>query len=407
MESTTSMVTLSSDQISFFSEASFPTEYGIVRVVVFKDQKAAKIKNQTDEHVALVFGDVGGSEPVLVRIHSECWTGEVLHSLKCDCREQFDAAITTMAKVGRGIIVYLRQEGRGIGLGNKIKAYALQGEGLDTFEANRALGFEDDMRDFTISGKILSYFGVSSVYLLTNNPLKIEGLNESGVRVVGRKPLPFTTNPYNHNYIKDKNFHMNHDIRGCNNIETSENLNVTFSSSQIALCVEELARKVAHDYAGQELVMISVLPNSFMFYGDLLRQIWHAQEKFNLAPITITCDFMAFQHYESEDRTIFKGILKNTKDLSISITGKRVLLVDCISNTSDTMSYLCETLMLRKPLDIKTCALFNRPHKSAQDFEIDYVGFKLENDDFIRGYGIGHYNQSQGLPFVFSDTLIV
>jgi GTP cyclohydrolase II/3,4-dihydroxy 2-butanone 4-phosphate synthase/GTP cyclohydrolase II len=392
-------------QISFFSEANVPTEYGVVKVIVFKDHKAVQIKNQADEHIALVFGNVQeGEESVLVRIHSECWTGEVLHSLKCDCREQFDTAITTISKARRGVILYLRQEGRGIGLGNKIKSYALQEKGLDTFEANRALGFDDDMRDFSIAKEMLSYLGVRSVCLLTNNPLKVAELNGSEMSIVNRKPLPATHNPHNSDYIKDKNAQMGHDIRVDNKIKNNDLSQIIISSNQIDLYIDNLARKIAHDYAGQEIVMVGILPNSFMFYSDLLRRIWNVQVEFNLASTIITCDFIGLHHYahNDEDRIIFEDIFKTTADLSISITGKRLLLVDGICNTGSTMNYIRENLLLRQPLDIKTCTLFSRLHKNSQSTAIDYVGFPLEHDNFIIGYGMGYYNKSRNVPFISS-----
>lgn len=391
---------LSPKKVSFFSEANIPTEYGPAKVIIFKDQNAIQNKNPADEHMALVFGEVHGKESVLVRIHSECWTGEVLRSLKCDCREQFDAAITTIAKAGQGVILYLRQEGRGIGLGNKIKAYALQEKGLDTFEANRILGFEDDMRDFTIAGEMLSYLGVQSVCLLTNNPLKFSALQESGINLINCKHLPATLNPHNHAYIKDKNSQMGHDIRICDEIKINGNSQILFSAKQIDAHVEELACKIAHDYKGQELVTVGILPNSLIFYSDLLRRIWNIQNQYGLSPTLITCGFIGLQQYMIQSETIFEGIFKSIADLSVNITDKRALLIDTISHTGATISYLCENLRLRRPLDIKTCTLFTRPHKNSQDTFIDYVGHKLESDNFLLGYGMGYYNRCCNFPYI-------
>jgi GTP cyclohydrolase II/3,4-dihydroxy 2-butanone 4-phosphate synthase/GTP cyclohydrolase II len=198
--------------LSAYADAVVPTEYGEVRVVVFRDPNHPPRSDLPNEHMALVLGDVQDQDDVLVRIHSECWTGEVLHSLKCDCREQLDVALTTIALAGSGVVLYLRQEGRGIGLGNKIRAYALQAQGLDTVEANRVLGFADDLRDFSIAGEMLASLGVRSVALLTNNPQKLRSLSDSGVRVVSRRPMRVTSNVHNADYLAVKNARMGHDI---------------------------------------------------------------------------------------------------------------------------------------------------------------------------------------------------
>jgi GTP cyclohydrolase II len=163
------------------------------------------------EHVALVLGDPATSEgPVLVRVHSECWTGEVLRSHKCDCRDQLDTALRAMADAGLGVVVYLRQEGRGIGLGNKIRAYALQEQGVDTVEANRMLGFADDARTYDLAAAILADLGVHTVALLTNNPKKVEGLVEHGVVVKERVPLAIAPNAHNAEYLAVKAKKMGH-----------------------------------------------------------------------------------------------------------------------------------------------------------------------------------------------------
>jgi GTP cyclohydrolase II/3,4-dihydroxy 2-butanone 4-phosphate synthase/GTP cyclohydrolase II len=164
------------------------------------------------EHVALVVGEIADKEGVLARIHSECWTGEVMHSLKCDCREQLDLALRHITEAGTGVVLYLRQEGRGIGLGNKIRAYALQAQGADTVEANRLLGFRDDQREYDVAAAMLRELGVRSVVLLTNNPAKVAGLQADGVNVARRVPMAVTANEYNASYLATKNARMGHEI---------------------------------------------------------------------------------------------------------------------------------------------------------------------------------------------------
>jgi GTP cyclohydrolase II len=188
-----------------FSESDLPTHRGLFRIVVFRDRRDGK------EHVAMVRGDVRDVEGVPVRIHSECLTSEIFGSLRCDCRAQLDRALDFMAQQGTGVMLYLRQEGRGIGLGNKIKAYALQQEqGLDTVEANLKLGFPDDLRRYDVAGEMLRSLGVKSVDLITNNPLKIAGLVDEGVPVRRRIPSRTLTNPLNVDYLKTKRDRSGH-----------------------------------------------------------------------------------------------------------------------------------------------------------------------------------------------------
>ncbi len=191
------------ESVRIYGEASLPTGRGDFRVVVFRDQETGA------EHVAMVMGDVAG-ESVLVRVHSECLTSEVLGSLKCDCRAQLDSALDVIARRGRGVLVYLRQEGRGIGLGNKIRAYALQAQGHDTYEANRLLGFPDDLRRYDVAADMLRVLGVRSVELITNNPLKLAGLEEAGVAVRTRVQLPSPANPHNVDYLRVKRERTGH-----------------------------------------------------------------------------------------------------------------------------------------------------------------------------------------------------
>jgi GTP cyclohydrolase II len=156
------------------------------------------------EHVAIVRGDVIGAEDVPTRMHSECLTGDVIGSLRCDCRDQLEAALRKIGSLDRGIVLYLRQEGRGIGLINKIRAYALQDQGLDTVEANLALGFRDDERDYAVAAHMLHSMGVKSVKLMTNNPNKIRQLEGYGVTVSGRVPHLLPPNPHNRFYLETK-----------------------------------------------------------------------------------------------------------------------------------------------------------------------------------------------------------
>jgi GTP cyclohydrolase II len=183
--------------VEIYAEAPLPTERGLFRTVVFRDRRDAQ------EHVALVLGDPAG-HAVLTRVHSECLTSEVFGSLKCDCRAQLDRALDLIAARGRGVLLYLRQEGRGIGLGNKIRAYALQAAGADTYQANRALGFADDLRRYDVAADMLRLLAVRSVQLITNNPLKVEGLEACGVAVRRRVALPSPTNPHNEQYLRAK-----------------------------------------------------------------------------------------------------------------------------------------------------------------------------------------------------------
>jgi GTP cyclohydrolase II len=185
--------------------ADFPTRFGKFNIVAFYNNHDEK------EHVAMVRGNFYGRVGVPVRIHSECLTGDALGSLRCDCRDQLMTALTMIGRMRTGIVIYLRQEGRGIGLVNKLKAYQLQDHGCDTFEANRALGFADDERDFSIAAHILRTLKVRSVRLITNNPKKIEGLERAGIEVAGRIPLAIPPNVHNRRYLRtkmDKSGHM-------------------------------------------------------------------------------------------------------------------------------------------------------------------------------------------------------
>ena len=190
--------------VEFYSEAPLPTRHGPLRAMVFREKGTDK------EHVVAVKGDLRGQEGVPVRVHSECLTSEILGSLKCDCREQLERALDLVGRSERGAVIYLRQEGRGIGLGNKIRAYALQARGADTYEANRALGFGDDLRRYDVAAQILRHLEVKSIDLITNNPLKIEGLQGEGITVRRRIPSPAPSNPHNIGYLRTKRERTGH-----------------------------------------------------------------------------------------------------------------------------------------------------------------------------------------------------
>lgn len=190
--------------VRYVESSRLPTSWGVFDIHGFEDPDANK------EHVVLTMGDVGDGEPVLARIHSECLTGDALFSLRCDCGNQLEAALKAISEEGRGAIFYLRQEGRGIGLLNKIKAYKLQDAGADTVEANEQLGFGADMRDYSILGPMLRHLKITKVRLMTNNPRKVAAMQENGVEVVERVPLHCNSNPHNEKYLQTKGAKMGH-----------------------------------------------------------------------------------------------------------------------------------------------------------------------------------------------------
>ncbi|HKS59653.1 MAG TPA: GTP cyclohydrolase II [Thermoplasmata archaeon] len=204
--------------VKIVAVANLPTRYGDFQVVAFASPSDKK------EHAALVRGNVLEAEELPVRLHSECLTGEVFGSLRCDCREQLELALKEIARRESGIVLYLRQEGRGIGFVNKIRAYELQDEGLDTIQANEALGFRGDERDYEVAAHMLASLHVKSIRLMSNNPTKIADLRYHGIRVEGRIPIEVRPNRYNRKYLETKRLKAGHLLGGASKAKVAEQL---------------------------------------------------------------------------------------------------------------------------------------------------------------------------------------
>lgn len=202
--------------IVFIAASQLPTPFGVFTMHGFLDEETGK------EHVALTMGNIADGRPVLGRLHSECLTGDALFSLRCDCGFQLEAALRAIAEEGRGVLLYLRQEGRGIGLMNKIRAYELQDQGADTVEANERLGFKADQREYSMCVPMLDHLGVHELLLMTNNPRKINAMQGFGVRVAERRPLQTGLNPYNEKYLATKASKLDHMLGAIHQGEVEE-----------------------------------------------------------------------------------------------------------------------------------------------------------------------------------------
>lgn len=191
-------------QINYIASCSLPTPYGVFTMHGFEEAETGK------EHIALSMGDVADGEPVLLRAHSECLTGDALYSMRCDCGYQLEEALRAVSEAGRGVVLYLRQEGRGIGLINKIRAYNLQDQGADTVEANEQLGFGADLREYGMCQPMLEHLNIRSIRLMTNNPRKVKALSEAGVAITERVSIEVGRNPHNNGYLNTKASKLGH-----------------------------------------------------------------------------------------------------------------------------------------------------------------------------------------------------
>jgi GTP cyclohydrolase II len=200
---------VTSSRVQQVASADFPTRWGTFRIYGFRAEPGGDGNSEPEEAIALVMGDVR-STPPLVRVHSQCLTGDVFHSLRCDCRQQLEMSLGMIRDLGAGILIYEQQEGRGIGLMAKLQAYQLQDAGLDTVEANERLGFKADHRDFALPAEILKALGVTKVRLLSNNPEKLEALENAGIKVIERVPCEVAPSPYAEEYLKTKKEKLGH-----------------------------------------------------------------------------------------------------------------------------------------------------------------------------------------------------
>lgn len=207
--------------IKYIASSKLPTPFGTFTMHGFEDESTGK------EHVALSMGDIDSGEPVLARAHSECLTGDALFSMRCDCGYQLETALSSVAKAGRGVVLYLRQEGRGIGLLNKIKAYNLQDQGADTVEANEQLGFGADMRTYDMCQPMLAHLGVKTIRLMTNNPRKVKALSEAGVNVLERVAIEVGRNPHNDGYLNTKASKLGHYLNSNVKAEAAANSKIS------------------------------------------------------------------------------------------------------------------------------------------------------------------------------------
>jgi len=197
--------------LSQAAEADFPTEYGLFRIYGFEGRTVSQTAGtRVEEAVVLKMGDMNDGPPPLLRIHSQCLTGDVFHSLRCDCREQLEIALREISAEGRGIVIYEHQEGRGIGLMNKLRAYELQDHGADTVEANEQLGFESDLRNYSLPGAILRHLGIPRVRLISNNPDKVKALEDAGIVVAERIPCIAAAHESRRGYLETKREKMGH-----------------------------------------------------------------------------------------------------------------------------------------------------------------------------------------------------
>ncbi|MFO0762951.1 MAG: GTP cyclohydrolase II [Byssovorax sp.] len=197
-------------RLEVVAQAPVPTRFGTFQMSVFHWGASDPALGLSPDHVALVMGELKGREDVLLRVHSECLTSEVFGSLKCDCREQLEAAQAEIGRRGQGVVLYLRQEGRGIGLTNKIRAYELQSNGHDTVDANRMLGLPDDARDYAPAAAMIQHLGIGSIQLMTNNPAKVNALRALGVSISGRRGVVVGHNPFSAGYLEAKRLRMGH-----------------------------------------------------------------------------------------------------------------------------------------------------------------------------------------------------